>query len=149
LIFAMGRLMFNRTVGIFAMVLLALDGLYYTQSRIGMNDVFLTFFIMAGFLAFYMYMRGPAPETRPYLVLTGLAFGLAIATKWSAVYSFVLVAAIAFLREARLYYVEREHMPPQQIALRLAVLGVSALGSKFIGDRVDVWWPLAAVVGMV
>lgn len=99
LMYAMGRVMFNRGVGLFAAALLLMDGLWYTQSRIGMNDVFLATFIMAGYLAFFLYLRGPAPRSRRYLWLTGAMLGAALATKWSAAYSFPLLGGIAALRE--------------------------------------------------
>ena len=109
LTYAMGRVLFNRWVGVLAAVLLLLDGLWYVQSRISMNDAFLATFIMAGYFALYFYLRGPADRTRRYLWLAGAALGAAVATKWSAAYSLGLIGLIVLVRELwTAYAAERE-----------------------------------------
>jgi dolichyl-phosphate-mannose--protein O-mannosyl transferase len=107
LIYAMGRIMFNRWVGLLAAGLLLMEGLWYVQSRIAMNDIFLTVFIMAAYLALFLYLRGPADQTRVYLWAVGAALGCAFATKWSAGYSVGLVGLIVLVREGRLLLLRR------------------------------------------
>ena len=92
------RLFRRRGVAALAALFVAIDGLALTMSRIAMLDIFLAMFVMAGVL-FLLLDRdmmwrgltvpaepgGPLPR-RPHLWrwLAGLAFGLALATKWSA-----------------------------------------------------------------
>lgn len=111
LIYAMGRIMFNRWVGLIAAALLVLDGLWYVQSRVAMNDVFLATFIMAAYLSLFMYLREPADRTRNYLWITGAMLGCAFATKWSAGYSVVLIGLIVLVREGRLLLTGRMRTP--------------------------------------
>jgi dolichyl-phosphate-mannose--protein O-mannosyl transferase len=59
-----------------AATLFALDGLHLVMSRVALLDIFLMFFIL---LAFYLILRDN-------LWLSGVVIGLAVATKWSAVF---------------------------------------------------------------
>ena len=59
-----------------AAALMALDGLALVMSRVALLDIFLMFFIL---LAFYFLVKN-------YLWLSGIAIGLAAATKWSAIF---------------------------------------------------------------
>ncbi len=59
-----------------AAALMALDGLALVMSRVAILDIFLMFFIL---LAFYFLVKN-------YLWLSGIAIGLAAATKWSAIF---------------------------------------------------------------
>ncbi|MGH2584860.1 MAG: phospholipid carrier-dependent glycosyltransferase [Dehalococcoidia bacterium] len=129
LIYTMGRIMFNRLVGLLAAALLLLEGLWYVQSRIGMNDVFLATFIMAAYLGLFLYLRGPAERTRPYLWLTGAAIGAAFATKWSAGYSLGLIGLIVLLREGRLLLSGSLAL---EARVRRAVPAVLTLGGAFV-----------------
>lgn len=63
--------------------LFSLDGLQLTMSRITMNDIFVTTFIILSLTFFY---KAIGSEDRKHLFLTGLFTGLALATKWSALF---------------------------------------------------------------
>jgi dolichyl-phosphate-mannose-protein mannosyltransferase len=95
-------------------LLLATENLNFVQSRVAMLDIFVTTFVLAGFLFLVLDRqwierrtpmpnaspleegeapgellalppdRAPAPVLRPWRILAGLAFGAAAATKWSA-----------------------------------------------------------------
>ncbi len=73
-----------------AMGLLSLEGLFLTQSRIAMNDSYLVFFMLMTFIAYVRWRKSPA--SLKYLYLTGLSLGLALATKWTALYLFIIIA---------------------------------------------------------
>jgi dolichyl-phosphate-mannose-protein mannosyltransferase len=115
------RLFRRRGVAALAALLLAVDGLAFTMSRIAMLDAMLTLFIATGFWllladrdrlwegideADVADPERPLPR-RPHARrwLAGIAFGLALATKWSAVLAigaagvFVLVAEYAWRRK--------------------------------------------------
>ncbi|WP_045223508.1 phospholipid carrier-dependent glycosyltransferase [Methyloterricola oryzae] len=80
----------SMTVALTAMALMSLEGLVLTQSRVAMNDAY---FICFTLLAFIFYVRWRKDESRvPPLYLCGLGLGLAVATKWTAFYLFVILA---------------------------------------------------------
>jgi len=103
-------------IGGLAGLLLALDGLAFVMSRIALLDIFLAFFIVAGVaclvadrdwfrnrLADHLVGHrlddlagrfGPALIIRPWRIAAGLCFGLAVGTKWNALYP---LAAFALL----------------------------------------------------
>jgi dolichyl-phosphate-mannose--protein O-mannosyl transferase len=70
------RLFNSQSLGLLAAALTLLDGLHLVMSRAALLDIFLMTFLLAAFLAL-LYER--------YLI-SALFFGLALATKWSAIY---------------------------------------------------------------
>jgi dolichyl-phosphate-mannose--protein O-mannosyl transferase len=100
LLYVLGRALFDSTVGLFSATLLLLDGLWLVQARTAMNDVFVAVFVVLAYLALFLYLRTSSPERLRLVWSIGLALGLAVATKWSALYSFALVAALIAGREA-------------------------------------------------
>ncbi|WP_228266251.1 dolichyl-phosphate-mannose--protein mannosyltransferase [Microlunatus elymi] len=95
-------------IGCLAGVLLTVDGLSFVMSRIALLDIFLAFFLVAGLaclaadrdwfrnrLADHLvatgkpdlgYEFGPLMLFRPWRLLAGLTFGLALGTKWNTLY---------------------------------------------------------------
>jgi dolichyl-phosphate-mannose-protein mannosyltransferase len=112
-------------------LLLATENLNLVQSRVSMLDIFLTTFVVAGFLFLvldrqWILRRTPVPEpraapgsdydllglppdpppapiVRPWRILSGLAFGAAAATKWSGAPALAgaIVLALAWERTRR------------------------------------------------
>lgn len=89
----------DRRVGTLAAVMASLDGLLLTQSRIAMNDIFVTFFVVVA-LGFYWRFGQLNKKDRSqgwgYLVAAGFMAGLAMASKWSGVYVLLPVAIWEF-----------------------------------------------------
>ena len=103
-------------VGGIAGLLLTFDGLAFVLSRVALLDIFLAFFVVAAVaclaadrdwmrsrLADHLEARGlpdlggrygPLLLVRPWRLAAGLCFGLALGTKWNALY---LLAAFALL----------------------------------------------------
>ena len=103
-------------IGGLAGLLLTFDGLAFMMSRIALLDVFLAFFLLAAVsclaadrdwfrnrLADHLERAGipdlqgrfgPALIIRPWRIAAGLCFGLAVGTKWNALY---VLAAFALL----------------------------------------------------
>jgi dolichyl-phosphate-mannose--protein O-mannosyl transferase len=103
-------------IGGLAGLLLTFDGLAFMMSRIALLDIFLAFFLIAAVsclaadrdwfrnkLADHLERAGipdlqgrfgPALVIRPWRIAAGLSFGLAVGTKWSALY---VLAAFALL----------------------------------------------------
>ena len=69
-------------------VLMALDGLLLVHSRTALLDLFLTFFTLLGVFLWH----------RNRHICAGIAFGLAIGCKWSAIYFVAIIGLIAVYR---------------------------------------------------
>ena len=77
-------LLSSKRWALFAAALAALDGLLLTSSRINMNDIVATFFILLSFWTFIRYQLKP----RTYnLIPLAFSLGLLIATKWTGLYA--------------------------------------------------------------
>lgn len=74
LLYLLGKTYFSPTVGLLAAFLLAFDGLSFAQSRVGTRDALLVLLILTSLV---LVIRGR-------LVLSAIAAGLALATKWVA-----------------------------------------------------------------
>ena len=103
-------------IGGLAGILLTFDGLAFVMSRTALLDIFMAFFLVAAVaclvadrewfrnrLARYLERReladlggrfGPALILRPWRIAAGVCFGLALGTKWNALFP---LAAFALL----------------------------------------------------
>lgn len=95
------RLFYSPLLTALASALLAIDGLALVHSRTALLDNFLAFFILA---ATYFFV------SRKYW-WTGLFLGLALATKWSALY-FIAVFGLIALYRAFAHHTGRELIRP-------------------------------------
>jgi dolichyl-phosphate-mannose--protein O-mannosyl transferase len=92
LIFFITRKLFNSYfLSITAATLMSLDGLHLVMSRTALLDIFLSFFIL---LAFYFLITDR-------LWLAGIVMGLALGTKWSAVYVLAALGIYLLLRDKK------------------------------------------------
>lgn len=83
LLYLVGQKIFNRQVGLLAAFLGTLDGLFLTQSRIAMNDIFLIVFILATIYFLWSFIK--SGYFRDFL-LAAFFTGLATATKWPGIF---------------------------------------------------------------
>lgn len=110
----------STVIGLVAGLLLSLDGLQLVLSRLALLDIFLAFFLLCGVhcvVADRQWLRDrlaadAASEQaggrrrrwlfwwRPWLVLGGVAFGLACGTKWSAAFTLAAFGLLAWLWSA-------------------------------------------------
>ncbi|MDX6208817.1 MAG: dolichyl-phosphate-mannose-protein mannosyltransferase [Frankiales bacterium] len=113
------RMTRSNLLGTIAGLLLALDGLEFVQSRMALLDIFLMFWIVAGFACLVRDRdhvreklaeaaeRGELPGGRvfsgtgwrPWLLMTGVCTGAACATKWDAVWFLPAYAWLALVWE--------------------------------------------------
>lgn len=81
------QLFANKKISLMAAFLAATDGLLLVQSRIAMNDIFLTLFVLVTLVA-YLH-RGLKKSQKTFghlkLLVVGVLVGLTIATKWTGV----------------------------------------------------------------
>lgn len=94
LLYLLGSAMFNNpAIGLLAAVLLALDGVFFVQSRAAMTNIFGLFFMLLGTLGAWHY----AHQTRHrWIVLAGLGFGLDMACRWTGVVALGLAMSFLF-----------------------------------------------------
>lgn len=95
------RLFRNSFLTIAASALMAMDGLALVHSRTALLDIYLSFFIL---LATYLFLAR-------WHWWAGIALGLALATKWSALY-FLLVFGIVALYRAFAHHTGRDLVKP-------------------------------------
>lgn len=74
-----GKELSSKITGLFAAGILALDGLVLVYSRTGLIDIFLTFFIL---LSFYLFLKYVNSQKILFLILAGIAVGLASSVKY-------------------------------------------------------------------
>jgi hypothetical protein len=105
LLYLLARLLFRRrSVGLLFAGLLVMDGLLFQQSRIAMNDVYVGFFVVAGFTLLAAFLQSAAIGRRAQLEillippLLGMLFGLGVASKWVAAYAIGAAILLILLR---------------------------------------------------
>ncbi|HEX5149756.1 MAG TPA: phospholipid carrier-dependent glycosyltransferase, partial [Candidatus Limnocylindrales bacterium] len=104
LLFLFGRILFRRRlvgalVGLFALV----DGMFFVQSRIGMNDVYVGLFIVAAYTLFAALWTGWLRGRLAFwlaMPVIGLLLGLALASKWVAAYAIGGLLLLILVRSA-------------------------------------------------
>ncbi|OGD94218.1 hypothetical protein A3A48_02565 [Candidatus Curtissbacteria bacterium RIFCSPLOWO2_01_FULL_37_9] len=82
------KLFHSQFIALVASLLLIFENLLFVQSRIGMNDVYFMLFML---IALWFLL------SRKY-ALTGLFWGLSLASKWTAIY-FIFIFAFFFINE--------------------------------------------------
>jgi dolichyl-phosphate-mannose-protein mannosyltransferase len=112
------RLTGSTALGCVAGLLLSFDGLHFVLSRLALLDIFLAFFVLCGVASLVndrdwhrarmaRLVDGPIPADgwgpvrgllyRPWLVVAGVCFGLALGTKWTAIYPLAVFGIAVFL----------------------------------------------------
>ena len=93
----------RRDVAALVGTLALLDGAGFVQSRIGMNDVYLLAALLAACCAFIAWLQGRVHTMRSralLLLMTGSTLGVALASKWVAIYGAGALGAIWLSRSA-------------------------------------------------
>ncbi len=80
------RLFASRLAPALAGAIVLLDGSMFAQARIGMNDIYVACFLIAGWY-FVVAAHAPRRSAMVDLAIAGLLFGLAAASKWVAFYA--------------------------------------------------------------
>ena len=123
------RLFRNPYLTALASALMAIDGLALVHSRTALLDNFLAFFVL---LATYLFL------TKRYW-WTGVILGLALATKWSALY-FILVFGLIGLYRAFTHHSGKDLLKPSlqriaQFGITPILIYLSSWIGWFISDR--------------
>ncbi len=103
-IYLLTRVLFRRRdVALLAGLFVLVDGMFFVQSRIAMNDVYTGFFILAAYLGFaWLYVTPERPRWAFWAVLPaiGVMLGLALASKWVAAYAIGALGILYLMRSA-------------------------------------------------
>ncbi|MEU4406501.1 phospholipid carrier-dependent glycosyltransferase [Streptosporangium sp. NPDC023963] len=112
------RMTRSTMLGCLAGLLLALDGLHLVLSRTALLDIFLMFWVLAGFACLVVDRdrarerlvtwyetsplsdQGPGLGVRPWRIAAGLCLGAACAVKWSGVFFLVAFAVMSLVWDA-------------------------------------------------
>ena len=104
LLYLLARILFRRRLvaGLVGLFVIA-DGMFFVQSRIGMNDVYVGLFIVAAYTLFAAlwtgWWRGRAAFWLAMPVI-GVLLGLALASKWVAAYAIGALLLLILVRSA-------------------------------------------------
>ncbi len=125
----------STALGLLGGLLLAMDGLQLVLSRLALLDIFLAFFILLGVhcvVADRQWFRARLAKGatralfRPWLIAAGVAFGLAVGTKWTAMFP---LAAFGLLLTAWNYGARRAFSHSRALLRALLVDGPIAFAS--------------------
>lgn len=86
--FALSFILFGPAVAVFASTVIAFENLTFVMSRITMNDVFLTFFVLVSFVFVTLYLK--LYKTK-YLIASAVFLGLSIGSKWTGAYAILVI----------------------------------------------------------
>ncbi|HEY5601253.1 MAG TPA: glycosyltransferase family 39 protein [Patescibacteria group bacterium] len=93
LIFFISKYLFKRNlIGLFGAFIFSFETLAFTQSRIGMNDTYFLFFFLASLLFFL----------KDKWFFASIFLGLALASKWTAVYALPFFGLIILIKSVNL-----------------------------------------------
>ncbi|MDP2632820.1 MAG: glycosyltransferase family 39 protein [Candidatus Curtissbacteria bacterium] len=95
--FFLAYVLFGPTAAVFASSVIAFENLTFVMSRITMNDVFVTFFVILSFLFSYLYVTRNKLRD---LLLASIILGLAVSSKWTGAYA--IGACFIFILSSKL-----------------------------------------------
>jgi hypothetical protein len=127
----------SRKMALVAALVASFDGLMLAMSRIAMNDIYVTFFMLMALYSYRRAVRGKGSVEKWLLV--GVFAGLAAATKWSGVFVIALIG---------MWEVGRRWMGLKDAGRRrMAIFGAGLLGSGAVG--VEVFTRLEELMGVM
>lgn len=96
-VFLTAKLAYNifqkKTIALMSALIASFDGLLLTMSRIAMNDIHVTVFILMTFNFYTIYLNSKRKDYK-YLVLATVSAGLATGTKWSGLFALLSIGFI-------------------------------------------------------
>jgi Gpi18-like mannosyltransferase/predicted membrane-bound dolichyl-phosphate-mannose-protein mannosyltransferase len=99
-IYLLAAMLFRRrSIAVLAGVFVAIDLMSFAMSRIAMNDIFVAFFIVAGYALFWPIWGGRWTRSAWWVLpLVGVLIGLAAASKWVGWYALIGLWFLVLLR---------------------------------------------------
>lgn len=96
--FLLAYLIFGPTVAVFSSLVIAFENLNLVMSRITMNDIYVTFFVLASFILTVLYTK---TNKNKFLVWTAVMLGFAVSSKWTGAYAILAIFGYVFLYQLR------------------------------------------------
>lgn len=126
LIYLLAKVLFDdEAIGLMSAGVFSLDGLGLVMSRIGMNDGYVLFFSL---LAIYLFLKQKN-------FTSAIAFGLAISSKWSAIWSLPIFFVIWLKRKNKF------ELPNLWfLVLPIAIYLLTYSQMFLTGHSLKVWW---------
>ncbi|MCL5407078.1 MAG: phospholipid carrier-dependent glycosyltransferase [Patescibacteria group bacterium] len=90
-----GKELSSKRVGLYTASIMALDGMLLVYSRTGLIDIFLIFFIL---LAFYFFLKFINTQKFHWIILTGIAVGLAASVKYIGALILIVFGVMIFTK---------------------------------------------------
>ncbi len=104
LLYLLTRILFRRrAIAVLVAAFALLDGMFFVQSRIAMNDVYTGAFILAAYCVFaWLWIKPGRPRWAFWTLMPviGVLLGLALASKWVAAYAIGALAILILARSA-------------------------------------------------
>jgi tetratricopeptide (TPR) repeat protein len=129
LVLAAAREMFGKTAALIALTLFVFEPNILAHGWEVTTDTGFSCFLLATVYAFYRYVKQPSPRR---LILVGVAAGLALATKHSAILVFPILVVLA----AAELWVRRRNSPAETSSLGVAKLAGTLILSAVIAVAV-------------
>lgn len=134
LVFLLAKVSFNdNKLALLSAFMFSLDGLPLVLSRIGMNDSYMLFFAL---LSIYLFIKDKN-------LFSSLAFGLAISSKWSAIYTLpiLFVSHFVFKKKIKVSYIFFMFVPLVIYVLSYSVMFATGhTWDQFIEVQKQMWW---------
>ena len=103
-LFLLARLLFRRrSVGVLVALFSVVDGMFFVQSRIAMNDTYVGGFLLLAYLLFALLWFDVWKSRLAFWVgmpVIGVILGLALASKWVALYAVASIGILILIRSA-------------------------------------------------
>lgn len=117
--------LFQDTVlALLAAFLVSLDGLVFTMSRIAMNDIHVTAFILLS-IFFYIRFLNLKRKEKKLLLLSGVAAGFAVGTKWSGAFCIAILSMFEAVYILKSFWKQKNKFTFQPILKTFREIGIS------------------------
>ena len=127
LVYLLGKQIFDdEAIGLLSAGVFSLDGLPLVLSRIGMNDSYILFFAL---LSIYLFMKNKN-------FWSSVAFGLALASKWSALWALPILFVL-WLRRKNKFQIS---LFISFLLLPFSIYLLSYLDMFLTGHNLTIWW---------
>ncbi len=139
LVYLLAKILFeDEGVALISAGVFSLDGLTLVMSRIGMNDSYILFFSL---LSIYLFIKGntsgPKGHTAQWDFWSAIAFGLALSSKWSAIWAIPILGIIWLWRKKKftksiLWF----------FVLPFVIYLLSYFDMFLTGHNLSIWWEM-------
>jgi 4-amino-4-deoxy-L-arabinose transferase-like glycosyltransferase len=103
-LYLLARILFRRrSIGLLVALFTLADGMFFAQSRIAMNDTYVGGFLLLAYLIFAVLWLKVWKSRAAFwlgMPVLGVVLGLALASKWVAVYAMASIGILILLRSA-------------------------------------------------